>query len=82
MRPNIGLLNAMLRIMFGFTLLSLTTARLTRRPWRRSYWMMAMIASMKIASGIVRYCPFTAMMDARVDDEEEFDFEETTFNPS
>jgi hypothetical protein len=61
--PNIGILNALIRISVGFTILSWSTAKLVKRPWRDSYLVMAMLGAMKVAEGIVRYCPLTAFYE-------------------
>lgn len=60
--PNIGIINALLRITSGLTVLSWATARLAKRPWRSGYLWVAMMGALKVAEGIVRYCPITAMM--------------------
>jgi hypothetical protein len=62
-KPNIGILNALVRITIGFTILSWTTAKFVKRPWRDSYLYLAILAAMKIAEGIVRYCPLTAVFE-------------------
>jgi hypothetical protein len=62
-KPNIGMLNALIRITIGLTILSWTTAKLVKRPWRDSYLFIAMCAAMKVAEGIVRYCPVTALFE-------------------
>lgn len=59
MKPNIGLLNALLRITFGFSMLAWATARLAKRPHCESYFILAILAAMKIGEGIVRFCPVT-----------------------
>jgi hypothetical protein len=59
-KPNIGILNALIRITIGLTLLSWTTAKLVKFPWRDSYLLVALCGAMKVAEGIVRYCPITA----------------------
>lgn len=59
--PNIGILNALIRITVGLSILSWVTAKLVKRPWRDSYLIMAMFGAMKVAEGIVRYCPITAL---------------------
>lgn len=59
-KPNIGILNALIRITIGLTLLSWTTAKLVKFPWRDSYLFVALCGAMKVAEGIVRYCPMTA----------------------
>jgi hypothetical protein len=61
--PNIGILNALIRITVGLTILSWSTAKLVKRPWRDSYLLMAMLGAMKVAEGIVRYCPLTAFFE-------------------
>ena len=60
---NIGIINALIRITIGFTILSWSTAKLVKRPWRDSYLVMAMIGAMKVGEGIVRYCPVTALFE-------------------
>ncbi|MCM3733226.1 DUF2892 domain-containing protein [Fictibacillus nanhaiensis] len=62
MRQNIGLVNSMIRIIAGLTLLSVYTAKLTRKPYKESYILMIMMAAMKVAEGIVRYCPMTELL--------------------
>jgi dipeptide/tripeptide permease len=59
MKPNIGIVNALIRLTCGFTMLALATARLSKRPHSDSCFMMAMLAAMKIGEGIVRFCPIT-----------------------
>jgi hypothetical protein len=60
-KPNIGLINALIRIAIGLTLLAWTTAKLVKKPWRDSYLVVAFLAAMKVAEGIVRYCPMTEL---------------------
>lgn len=60
-KQNIGIVNALIRLTFGFTLLSWSTAKMVKRPWNCSYLLTAFLAAMKIAEGIVRYCPITAL---------------------
>jgi hypothetical protein len=62
LKPNIGILNSLVRITCGFTFLSLGTARLVRRPWRQSSIIVILLSAMKVAEGIVRYCPVVALM--------------------
>lgn len=85
-KPNIGILNALIRITCGFMILSWASAKLVRRPWRDSYLFMAMMGGMKVAEGIVRYCPVTALWQRLQDmqlldfaDDEEDDF---PYNPT
>jgi hypothetical protein len=83
--PNIGILNALIRITAGFAILAWITSKMVRRPYRDSYKLVALLAGMKIAEGILRYCPMTAgfewLQDYRNDHNEEnnhynFDFED------
>ncbi|MGM9924864.1 MAG: DUF2892 domain-containing protein [Bacillus sp. (in: firmicutes)] len=62
-KPNISTINALLRITCGLAMLSSLTAKMVRRPWKNSYIIWAFIASMKVAEGIVRYCPMTALFN-------------------
>ncbi|MFB6468557.1 DUF2892 domain-containing protein [Cytobacillus sp. Hz8] len=61
--PNVGILNALIRITVGLTVLSCCTAKLVRRPWNQSYLFLAMLGAMKVAEGIVRFCPITALWE-------------------
>jgi len=62
-KPNISILNALIRITIGLTALSWCTAKLVKQPWRDSYLFVALCAAMKVAEGIVRYCPVTALYE-------------------
>lgn len=57
--PNIGILNALIRITCGLTFLSWAAARYSKKPWCKSYLVVIMLSAMKVAEGIVRYCPIT-----------------------
>jgi len=74
---NIGIVNALIRITCGLTIVSYFTAKLTRRPWNNSYLVMIMLGAMKVAEGIVRYCPVTALFK---DGEGKIDFSKITNN--
>lgn len=60
-KQNIGTLNALIRITIGLTVLACCTARLVRKPWRESNILFATLGAMKVAEGIVRFCPITAL---------------------
>lgn len=62
-KQNIGIVNALIRITCGFTFLSWATAKMVKRPWRDSYLLVAFLSAMKIAEGIVRFCPVTALYE-------------------
>lgn len=59
-KPNIGILNALIRITIGLTVLSWSTAKLVKRPYCNSYLWISICGAMKVAEGIVRFCPITA----------------------
>ncbi len=63
MKPNIGIINALIRITFGLTILAWSTSKLVKHPWRDSYLFAAFCGAMKVAEGIVRYCPVTALCE-------------------
>ncbi|WNS77516.1 DUF2892 domain-containing protein [Bacillus sp. DTU_2020_1000418_1_SI_GHA_SEK_038] len=58
-KPNIGIVNALIRITIGLTVLSCASAKLVKRPWRQSNLIWVVLGAMKVAEGIVRYCPVT-----------------------
>ncbi|WP_404323072.1 DUF2892 domain-containing protein [Cytobacillus firmus] len=62
-KSNIGNVNALIRITVGLTVLAWSTSKLVKRPWRDSYLVMAMLGGMKVAEGIVRFCPLTALFE-------------------
>ncbi|MGK0700310.1 MULTISPECIES: DUF2892 domain-containing protein [Bacillaceae] len=81
MRPNIGIVNALIRLTVGFTLLSWATSRLTRRPYRDSYLWLAFLAAMKIGEGITRFCPLVFAYDKYQEGDQGYT-EDPTINPS
>ncbi|MCZ0755940.1 YgaP family membrane protein [Anoxybacillus sp. J5B_2022] len=80
MKVNIGIGNALIRITCGLTLLAWATAKMVKRPWRDSYLMVAMLAAMKVAEGITRFCPLTAIFEKYQQAEEKQ--EEAIANPT
>ncbi|MFO1441873.1 DUF2892 domain-containing protein [Bacillus sp. Bva_UNVM-123] len=62
-KPNIGIVNALIRITIGLTILSWSTAKFVKMPLRESYIIMAMCGAMKVGEGIVRFCPITALFE-------------------
>ena len=80
-RPNIRILNALLRIICGFTFSSWSIAKMSRKPWNDSYLIISMLAGMKIGEGILRYCPVVDLMNNYKNDTEE-EKEEVIINPS
>lgn len=63
--PNISIINSLVRITCGFTFLSWSIAKMSRKPWKESYLFIAMLAGMKIGEGILRYCPVVDVMNQR-----------------
>ncbi|MFC0189963.1 DUF2892 domain-containing protein [Fictibacillus aquaticus] len=61
MRQNIGLINAMIRIAAGLTMVAVFAAKFSRRPYKESYIFMILMGAMKVAEGIVRFCPVTEL---------------------
>ena len=61
-KQNIGIINALVRITCGLTILAWSTAKMVKRPWRDSYLFMAIMGAMKVGEGIVRYCPVTDLV--------------------
>ncbi|WP_100406202.1 YgaP family membrane protein [Bacillus solitudinis] len=57
MQPNIGRLNALLRISCGFCLLAWATARMVRKPLQSLPMIATIMGGMKVAEGITRFCP-------------------------
>ncbi|WP_254901684.1 YgaP family membrane protein [Thalassobacillus devorans] len=80
-KPNIGILNALVRITAGFTMLSFCTIRALKRPYSDTNMLWIIIGAMKVAEGIVRFCPVTAIVQQTMqeDDQQEKD---QAINPS
>jgi hypothetical protein len=62
MKPNIGTINALIRITCGFTMLAWIIPKMVWKPYRESNLLIAIIGSMKIAEGITRFCPLTLLL--------------------
>ncbi|MBM6616246.1 YgaP family membrane protein [Bacillus suaedaesalsae] len=82
MKPNIGIINALIRITCGFTLLAIATAKLSRRNPQESYLLVAILAAMKIGEGIVRFCPLTYLYNEYKEDDEQRKEHDTAINPT
>lgn len=61
-KENIGILNALIRITIGLTMIGLSTAKLARKPWCLSSKLSIFLGAMKVAEGIVRFCPIVEAM--------------------
>ena len=64
-KPNISLINALIRITCGCAFLAWSTAKMSKKPYKQSYFLIAILAGMKIAEGIVRYCPLVALYEKK-----------------
>lgn len=64
MKPNISFINAFIRLVLGLTLFSFATAKLSRRPFCRTSQWVAFFSAKTIAEGVMRYCPFTALVNS------------------
>ncbi len=71
MKPNIGIVNAMLRITCGLSMLTFLKMRAEKNQGHSLHPFMVVAASMKVAEGIVRYCPLTAAYQEMKKSEEE-----------
>lgn len=63
-KQNIGIVNALIRITAGFTMLAWVTSKMDRWPYRDSYLIVAICGAMKVAEGIVRFCPVTYLFES------------------
>jgi hypothetical protein len=66
-KQNIGIVNALIRITIGLSVLAWSTAKHTKMPWRDSYILLGVLGAMKVAEGIVRFCPITALFEREQD---------------
>ncbi|SFE88873.1 YgaP family membrane protein [Alteribacillus iranensis] len=62
MRPNIGTLNAYVRITCGLTMLAWSGGKLNGRYDTGRHLLCVMLGAMKVAEGITRFCPLTKMI--------------------
>ncbi|MBD1382371.1 YgaP family membrane protein [Metabacillus arenae] len=85
-RPNIGIVNALIRITVGLTLVACAAAKYSRKPWRESLLLLMMAGAMKVGEGILRFCPITYLFEQYQQDQECCDFNDEdqaeTYNPS
>jgi hypothetical protein len=63
MRKNVGTIDATVRIMLGFLGLAYGIGRMSRRPYRTP-WLLMALSAMKIAEGMTRFCPMLYAMGA------------------
>lgn len=82
MKPNIGILNALVRITCGLTVLSWATARMVKYQKNDSYIMIAMLGAMKVGEGITRFCPITELFMRYQTKAEDKRAEQAVVNPT
>ncbi|KEZ53407.1 YgaP family membrane protein [Metabacillus indicus] len=80
MKPNIGIVNGLVRITIGLFLLSWASAKYSKKPWKESALLVMLLGAMKVGEGILRFCPLTFMYQEYK--EEDLEFEDKTYNPS
>jgi hypothetical protein len=66
--PNIGLINAFIRLTCGFTVLAWGTSKLVRRPYSSTPLIAVMLGAMKVAEGFTRFCPLTFLFEERMEE--------------
>jgi hypothetical protein len=87
-KPNIGIVNALLRITCGLSVLAWATSKYCKKPWRDSYLIVIVLGAMKVGEGILRFCPITSLFEnsnmSFFDDDDDFeeDDEKIVYNPS
>lgn len=62
MQKNVGLCDALCRITFGLAGLAYSIAKVRQNRFQRFPWFLALCSAMKVAEGILRYCPVLAIM--------------------
>ncbi|GAA0460254.1 DUF2892 domain-containing protein [Alkalibacillus silvisoli] len=65
-KQNIGTINALVRLTLGLFFITYGAVRVTKRPWSQRYWLIILASAMKVAEGIVRYCPMTDMVKQQI----------------
>ncbi|PPA68981.1 YgaP family membrane protein [Jeotgalibacillus proteolyticus] len=65
MHSNISGVNSFVRMIIGLTVLSFATGRMSRKPWKQSYILLAALGAMKVAEGLMHYCPLVALWERR-----------------
>ncbi|GAB6933729.1 MAG TPA: DUF2892 domain-containing protein [Calditerricola sp.] len=61
MKKNVGTLDAMIRLVAGFTGLAWAIA-MASRPFSRPPVGLMMLSALKIAEGLTRWCPMLALL--------------------
>ena len=63
MKPNMGLIQAMIRIAAGVSMVGYATAALVTKPKQFTAHLALLAGAIKIAEGIVRYCPSMTLIN-------------------
>lgn len=86
LRPNIGLMNAYIRLICGFFMLGWGTAKIIKRPFSNMPFFIVLMGAVKLAEGITRFCPITYIAQEKIDQfihDDDYDHEsEELINPS
>lgn len=64
-RSNIGTINAMVRITFGFTLLAWSTGEMAKGKSPALHISCSALGAQKVAEGITRFCPVVALVSKK-----------------
>ncbi|WP_035298911.1 DUF2892 domain-containing protein [Brevibacillus thermoruber] len=61
MQKNVGTVDAVIRITVGLLGLAYGVGRMSRRPYRTP-WLLMALSAMKVAEGVTRFCPMLYAM--------------------
>lgn len=61
MQKNVGTVDALIRITVGLLGLAYGVGRMSRRPYRTP-WLLMALSAMKVAEGVTRFCPMLYAM--------------------
>ncbi|WP_338779714.1 DUF2892 domain-containing protein [Metabacillus sp. FJAT-52054] len=81
-KPNIGIVNALIRITAGLTIVAVASAKYSKKPWRESLILLIILGAMKVGEGILRFCPLTLMYDQAKETNQDDEHSGETYNPS
>ncbi|WMT28582.1 DUF2892 domain-containing protein [Bacillus aerius] len=59
MKPNLGLMEALMRIACGMALCTVAGSLYARKPWSKMLLLGIILGGLKLGSGILRFCPVT-----------------------
>lgn len=81
-KPNIGIVNALIRITCGLMMVSWGTTKLNRKPYSNISLITVFLGSMKVAEGITRFCPLVFVYKKNRHDDLNENNENSPINPS